>query len=126
MQAAGRIADQFPQPVLDMHVDVLQRRVFPQLAGLDLRRDPQQSFLNRLGVFRRQNVLAGQHRRMGAAGEDVLAPQSLVDGDGGIYLTHDGGRSAGKAPAPHLIGIARAADRPSPDPCCDAVGRGLR
>ena len=45
---------------------------------------------------------------MGAAGGDILAPQSLVDRDRGIYLAHHRGRAAGEAPAPHLIGIASA------------------
>ena len=34
--------------------------------------------------------------------------------DRGIYLAHHRGRAASKAPAPHYIGVARAADRPSP------------
>ena len=109
-----------------MHVDVLERRILLHPAGLDLRRDLQQPIIDRLRVVSGKDALAAEHRRMGAAGLDVLVPQPLVDRDGGIYLAHHRGRAARKAPAPHFIGVARAADRPSPHPGHGDGGRGLR
>ena len=36
MKPASRIADQLGKPMLDMHVDVFQRRVLMELACLEL------------------------------------------------------------------------------------------
>src|SRR3546814_16393547 len=36
--------------------------------------------------------------------DDVLFPQALVEGDGGIYLPHDRSRTGREASAPHAVG----------------------
>ena len=46
VEPAGGIADQLLQPMLDMHVDVFERRILVQLARFDLRRDLQQPLVD--------------------------------------------------------------------------------
>jgi hypothetical protein len=57
-----------------------------------------------LGVLRRDDALLGEHGGMGLGAGDVLAPQFLVEVDGGVDLLHDGGGAAAVARAPHPVG----------------------
>ena len=119
VEPPGGLADDLRQAMLDMHVNVFERGILDQLARFDLLGDLAQSAVDRGGILGREDALTGEHRGVGAAGGDILAPQSLVDRDRGIYLAHHRGRAARKPPAPHLIGIARAADGPAPRrPAC--------
>ena len=115
VEAARDRPDQLGQAVLDVHVDVFERGVLDQLAVGDLGGDLLQSGVDGAGVLGRDDALRGKHRGVRSARGDVFAPQSLVDGDRGIYLAHHRGRAAREPAAPHAIGIIRAADRPAPD-----------
>ena len=91
-------------------MNVFERGILDQLARLDFLGDlPSPRSIAAASSAERMPWL-GEHRGVGAAGGDILAPQSLVDRDRGIYLAHHRGRAACKPPAPHLIGITRAAD----------------
>jgi hypothetical protein len=96
--------------MLDMHVDVFERRVLCELAASISRRDLQQpsSIALASSADKMPCLPALRH---GRGWRDVLAPQSLVDAiEAFISRITAAGRR--KAPAPHLIGVARAADRP--------------
>jgi hypothetical protein len=56
--------DQFAEPLLDVHVDILERRVFGQLARRIFRGDPVEPGDNRRGVTDADNALLTKHRRM--------------------------------------------------------------
>ena len=74
MQPARGVADQFAEPVLDMHVNVFQRRIFMQLARFNLSRNLQEPLIDCLAISSGNYALLGKHRRMSAAGGDILTP----------------------------------------------------
>jgi hypothetical protein len=118
LQPPRRRADQFGEAVLDMHVDVLERHILgtpPASYSSAIRSSPSSI----ASVSSWLTIAAGaEHRDMRPRRLDILAPQPLVEGDGGIYLTHECRGSLGKAPTPHLVGvlILAARDRLSPRP----------
>ena len=120
--AAGPISS--AEAMLDMHVDVLERRILGELAAPHIPRRSRRAPASIAAASSAEMMpCCAEHRGMGAARGDVLAPQPLVDGDRGIYLAHQLGRAAGEAPAPHRIGVACAADPAAP---CAARARRLR
>ena len=99
-----------------MHVDVFERRILDQLAVA--------AYSSAIAA-RPSSIAAAssaemmpccaEHRGMGAAGGDVLAPQAACRSRSRHLSRASRGRAARKAPAPHLIGVACAADR-----CCSS------
>ncbi len=118
VEAPRRRPDQLGQPVLDMHVDVLERRILRHAAGFIFVLDAVEPLLDRVGVLLGDDALGGEHRDMHARCFDVLPPEPLVEADRGIYLAHERRGALGEAPAPHGVGvlILAACDRLSPRP----------
>ena len=81
MQAARGRSDQLGQPMLDMHVDVFERRVFGHAAVRIVVGDCGQSLVNRRRIVSRNDPLFAEHGCVRAAGRDVLSPNPLVGGD---------------------------------------------
>ncbi len=131
---AGRVeparggADQLGEPVLDMHVDVLERRIFGDAATLIFVLDLVEPLLDRVGILLRHDAVGGEHGDVDAAGGDVLAPQALVEPDRGIYRAHERRRPFGEPPAPHGVGvlILAACNRLSPRPHVRPRARRMR
>ena len=73
-------------------------------AGLDFRRDALQTVADRHHILRADHPDLAKHRGVREGAPDVLAPQFLVEADGGIDVLHDRGRPGGEASAPLLVG----------------------
>ena len=86
-----------------MEVDILQRQIFDQLAGLILGGDLLQPLVDGGNILGRNNALLAQHGDMRAAALDVLAPQAFVDADGGVDFLHDRRRAGAEAAAPQAV-----------------------
>ena len=99
--AAG--SDQLGEPGLDMHVDVLERRILADSDPGIFVLDPLQPLGDGRGVGLGDDPLGLEHRDMGERGGDVLAPQPLVEADRGVDLAHQRRRPAGEAAAPHQV-----------------------
>ena len=103
VQAARRRADQLPQPVLHIHVNIFQRRREFKPALLDLTQNCVQTVIDRCNVIPCQDTLCSQHVGMRLRSPDVLGMKALVEIDGGIDLLHHLRGAAGETAAPHLI-----------------------
>src|SRR5262249_53576857 len=57
-----------------------------------------------VGIFRRDDALAGEHHGVCLGGGDIVAVEPPVDVDRGVDLFHDGVGLQREAPAPHLVG----------------------
>ena len=103
VQAAGGEADLVLEVGLDVHVDVFERPREREGPALDLALDLFQAGDDRRDIFLRQDAGLGQHGRMRQRAADILAPELLVEIDGGIDLLHDGVGTCGETPTPHAI-----------------------
>ena len=119
-------ADDFGQAGLHGHVDVFQVPVLGDPVALVLRGDLLQSSIDGARIFGRDDTLPREHGDMRPAAFDILAPQDLVERNGGVDFAHDRARSFGEPAAPHAVGalsvplVVHACHRPRS--CC----RGLR
>ena len=104
MQLAGDRADQLGEPALDIQMDVLERAREFECAGLDLGRDLVEAARDLFASALRDDAGRAEHGDMRLGGENIVAPQPLVEVDGGVYLLHDRGGTCGEAAAPHGIG----------------------
>ena len=104
VQAPGGRPDELGEPALDIHVDVLERAREFEGPRLDFARDLVQAARDGLGVLRRDDALLGEHGGMGLGAGDVLAPQGLVEIDGGVDLLHDRVGALTEASPPHAVG----------------------
>jgi len=102
------LADARGEAGLDVHVDVFQRGVEGELAGLDLGGDVGQAAANLPLVGGGDDPHLRQHGGVRQRAPDVLAPQLAVEADGGIDLLHHHRGPAAKRP-PHcmLASLAR-------------------
>ena len=64
VQLARRPADQFAEAMLDMHVDVFERRILDQTAGGIFLGDLVEPLVDRRGVLRRNDALRAEHGGM--------------------------------------------------------------
>jgi hypothetical protein len=103
----GGRADQLGQAGLHVHVDVLQRDLELEPAGLDLGQDGVEAADDRLDVGGRDDALGGQHPRMGLGPGDVLGVEAAVEPDRGVDLLHHRGVARGETPAPQRVGGGR-------------------
>ena len=106
VQAARGGTDDLFQPGFDMEVDILQRQILDQLAGLIFGGNLLQALVDGGDVFGRNDALLAQHGDMRTAALDVLAPQAFVDADGGVDFLHDCRRAGAEAAAPQAVGGA--------------------
>ncbi len=105
MEPPGSRADQFGEPRLGRHMDIFERQIDGHAMRGVFGSDGIEPIGDGLRIRRRNNPLRAKHRDMRLGGTDVLFPQALVEGDRGVYLTHDGRRPLGEAATPHAIGI---------------------
>ena len=91
MQLAGDRADQLGEPRLNVEMDVLERTGKVEFAGLDLGRDLVEAAGDLLTLFLGNDAGIGEHRGMGLGRKNIVAPEALVEVDGGVYLLHDRG-----------------------------------
>ena len=91
VQLAGDRSDQLGQPALDIQMDVLERAAEVEGAGLDLGRDLVEPARDLFAVFLGDDAGRGEHGGMGLGRKNVVAPEALVEVDGGVYLLHDRG-----------------------------------
>ncbi len=103
VEPAGGGADPVLQAALDVHVDVLERTREREAPGLDIGLDLLEPSVDRSHILTRQDARLAEHRGMGARTADVLAPEALVEIDGGVDLLHDGVGTRGETPTPHAI-----------------------
>ena len=103
VQAARGGTDDLFQPGFDMEVDILQRQILDQHAGLIFGGDLLEALVDGGDIFGRNDALLAQHGDMRAAALDVLAPQPFVDADGGVDFLHDRRRAGAEAAAPQAI-----------------------
>ena len=126
VQPSGHRADDFGQSRFHGHVDVFEVPVLGYAVALVFGGDLLQTAVDGVGVLLRDDTLPCQHRHMRATARDILAPQHLVERDGGVDFAHDRARSLGEPSAPHAVGVlgvplvVHACHRPRS--CC----RGLR
>ncbi len=104
MEPPGGRADQRGETALDGHVNVFEIPVLGHAVALVLVRDLRQPGVDRGGIFPGNDPLRGQHRGMGAARSNILAPQRLVEGDRSVDFAHDRARASGEPAPPHLVG----------------------
>ena len=117
VQPTGGGADQLGEPMLDMHVDVLERRILGDALRLIFGGNAPEAVLDRSGILGGDDALFAQHGDMGERGADILPPEALVEADRGVDLAHDGRRAAGEAAAPHAVrAVIVLADRTAPAP----------
>ncbi len=105
VQPAGGVADQFGQPGLHVHMDILKRPFEIEGAGLDLGQDLIQPGQDRFAVFGGDDLFGDQHLAMGLGGGNILGIEPLIKADRRVDLFHDLGRAGGEAPAPHGAGV---------------------
>ena len=91
MQLAGDRADQLGEPRLDIQMNVLERAHKVEFAGLDLGRDLVEAARDLIALFLGDDAGIGEHRSMGLGRKNIVAPEALVEVDGGVYLLHDRG-----------------------------------
>ena len=91
MQLAGDRADQLGEPRLDIEMNVLERAHKVEFAGLDLSRDLVEATRDLIALFLGDDAGIGEHRSMGLGRKNIVAPEALVEVDGGVYLLHDRG-----------------------------------
>ena len=96
--------DDFGQAGLHGHVDVFQVPILGDPVALVLRGDLLQSSIDGARIFGRDDTLPRQHGDMRPAAFDILAPQDLVERNGGVDFAHDRARSFGEPAAPHAVG----------------------
>ena len=104
MQLAGDRADQLAQPALDIEMDVLELAGEGEFACLDLGRDLVEAGCDFFRLGFGQDAGRAEHGDMRLGGQNVVAPQALVEVDGGVYLLHDRGGTCRETAAPHGIG----------------------
>ena len=94
VQPTRRRPDPLGEIMLDVHVNVFERWILghavPRIGGPDRR----QPAVDRRRIVAPDDPLRAEHRGMGAARHNVLAPNPLVGGDRAIYLAHEFGRTA--------------------------------
>jgi thiol-disulfide isomerase/thioredoxin len=90
-------------------MDVFERAQEIEGAALDLGRDRIEATRYLLAVFLGDDAACGEHRGMGLGRKNIVAPEALVEVDGGVYLLLDCGGAREKAAAPHGVGHERRA-----------------
>ena len=89
VESSGNRPDQFGQPRFGDHVNIFK----VEIDGYAVRRifggDPIQTGADRCRILGRNDALLPQHGDMRLRSGDILLPQSLVEGDRGVYLAHD-------------------------------------
>ena len=91
MQLAGDRSDQLGEPPLDVQVNVLERPAEVECASLDLGGDLVEAARYLFAFFLADDAVRREHRGMGFGRKNVVAPEALVEVDGGVYLLHDRG-----------------------------------
>ena len=91
MQLAGDRADQLGEPRLNIQMNVLERPGEVEFAGLDLGRDLVEAARDLIALFLGDDAGICEHRCMGLGRKNIVAPEALVEVDGGVYLLHDRG-----------------------------------
>ncbi len=109
VQLAGDRSDQLGEPRLDVEVNILERPGEGEGAGLDLGCDLVEAARYLLAFFLGDDAVVGKHGGMGLGRKNIVAPEALVEVDGGVYLLHNRGGARQKAAAPHGIGHERRA-----------------
>ena len=110
VELATGLADQIGQARLDVHVDVLERRLKGESAALDLPEDLIQALEDGIAVLAGDDPLARQHGAMGLRRRDIGGVKPAIEADGGVDLLHQAIEAAGEPPAPK---------------CCRAAGFGF-
>ena len=100
MELAAGLADQIGQARLDVHVDVLERRLKGESAALDLPEDLIQALEDGIAVLAGDDALAREHGAMGLRRRDILGVKPAIEADGGVDLRHQGIEAAGEPSAP--------------------------
>ena len=111
VQPSRRGADEFAQPVLDGHVDVLELEPLGHPVALIFGANLVEAFEDRRGIALRDDALIAEHGRMGFRGRNILAPQSFVEADRGVDSHHQLVRLRLEAPAPGPLGIVLVGHR---------------
>ena len=107
VQAPGSGADQFGEPRLDVHVDVLALSREIEVTVFDLR--PNGVETARYGglIIRRDDARGRQHRNMGFRPDDIFGIETFVEIDRRVDLFHDRVRTRRESAAPHLVALRR-------------------
>ena len=84
MQFLPHGADARDERLLDEGMDILRRKVDLERAALDIREDAAERGDEDLRLFRRDDPLLPEHRRVCDGAGDVLRVQALIEGDGRV------------------------------------------
>ena len=103
----GNWPDQFSKPSLSRHMNIFKRQILGQFSR-KLSRNLIKPRCDCCRILSAQNPLRAEHRDMRLRSGNILLPQTLVEWQTSIYLTHHRSGAIGKPAAPHLIGILRA------------------
>jgi hypothetical protein len=103
VQPAGRLAHQFLEAGLHIHVDVLELGLEGEAAVGDLALDRAEPVEDRVAIGLRDDPARRQHLGMRLRAADILRRETPVDVDRGVDFLHDGRGACGEAPAPHLV-----------------------
>ncbi|RMM68329.1 hypothetical protein ALQ75_05465 [Pseudomonas savastanoi pv. glycinea] len=96
------------QACFNVHVHIFQIDAPLEIAGLDLGLDGVQAVNDGVTLGVRQNAHLGQHRGVGDGAHDVVAIQTLIEGDGGSETRDKRVDGFTEAAAPGLIGLVGA------------------
>ena len=88
MQPAGRRADQFLEPLLDVEVNVLELVAVPERPVRDLSLDGGEPASDRRLVFGRDDALGSQHGDVRFRAGEILPGEALVGADRDIDRLH--------------------------------------
>ena len=105
VQPAAGVADARDQARLDVHMDVLQRRIEVEPPLFDVGADRRQSVANAALVIGGEDAHLRQHGGVGERALDVLPPEFLVEGDRYVDRLHHRRRPAREAATPLLVGV---------------------
>ena len=100
MQAGTGSADLIRQGGLHVHVDVFQFRLECKGAPFHFRKDFLQAVNDLLAIFLGNNMLMGQHMRMGNAAPDIFLVQPFIVVDGCVEGIHQRVRILTESSAP--------------------------
>ena len=103
MEAAARLADRLSETLLDIHVNILERRAELECPRVDLRENVTQPLFNGRAILRGDDADVREHGGMGDRTRDILAVHAAVKADGRLKFVDHLVRRLGKASAPELF-----------------------
>ena len=104
MQFARNRSDQLGQTALDVQMDVLEGAPEGEFAPLDFGRDRVEPARDLVRLMLGNDAAGGEHFGMGFGRKNIVAPEALVEVNGGVYLLHDRGGAQCEPAAPHGVG----------------------